>query len=74
MILLRNKTFAVDNREDVPDDIMKKVEESGVIQQDHNGDWRIINKRKKKFWDAHYKDKASAKGALAGYHMHKHGG
>ena len=71
MILLRRKEFSTDNRETVPDDITSKVEKSGVIQQDREGRWRIINKDKKKFWTAKYKSKESAEAGLRGYFASK---
>ena len=71
MILLRRKEFSIDNRETVPEDIMSKVEKSGVIQQDREGRWRIINKDKKKFWTAKYKSKESAEAGLRGYFASK---
>lgn len=74
MILLRSKEFSAkkDNREDVPEDIMAKVEKTGVVQQDREGRWRIINKRKKKFWSSHYTSKESALAGLRGYFHNKH--
>ena len=62
----------VDNREDVPEDIMEKVERTGVIQQDREGKWRIINKKKKKFWDVHFDSKESAQRGLRGFFHAKH--
>lgn len=76
MILLRDRTFAAkkDDRESVPEDIMRKVEETGVIQQDREGRWGIINKRKKVWWTSRYQTRDKALSALRGYQAHKHGG
>ncbi len=74
------KEYSKQDREVVPDDIVKKVKEGdGVIQKDHNGDWRIISMKTKtnksgkpEFWDARYDSKASASKALGGYFANKH--
>lgn len=47
MIVLRNKSFA--EREKVPDDIMEKVERTGVIQQDREEDGVLLIKRNANF-------------------------
>ncbi len=70
MIVLRNKSFA--EREKVPDDIMEKVERTGVIQQDREGRWRIINKKKREFWSQVYPSKERSKAALAAFHANRH--
>lgn len=69
------KSYSKQDREIVPDDIVKKVKEGdGVIQKDHNGDWRIVSMKTNPptFWDAHYDSKASASKALGGYFANKH--
>lgn len=71
MIILRNKIFS-DDREKVPDDIMEKVERTGVVQQDREGKWRIVNKRKKVFWKQVYSSKENGLQALKAYHSSKH--
>lgn len=72
MASYRIKRFSKDIREDVPSDIMAKVNSGdGVVQQDHNGDWRIINKRKGKFWSQKYTSRNNAEKSLAAYHANK---
>jgi len=74
------KQFSKQDREVVPDDIVKKVKEGdGVIQKDHNGNWRIISMKTKtnksgkpEFWDAKYDSKEAASKALGGYFANKH--
>ena len=61
-----------DNREKVPDDILEKANRDGVVQQDRNGVWRIVNRKKKVFWDAHYTSKEAAERGLRGYFHNKH--
>lgn len=68
------KSYSKQDREVVPADIVKKVKEGdGVIQKDHNGDWRIVSMKTNPptFWDAHYDSKSSAKKALGGYFANK---
>lgn len=65
-----DKEFS-DNREDVPEDILEKAKKEGVVQKDHNGDWRIVAIKKKKFWSPIYSSEEKAKSALAGYHASK---
>ena len=73
MIILRNKEFAKkDDREDVPSDIMEKAWKTGVVQQDREGRWRIINRQKKKYWRQKYSSKEKGLAALAAYHSNKH--
>lgn len=73
MIILRNKEFAKkDDREDVPSDIMEKAWKTGVVQQDREGRWRIINRQKKKFWNAIYTSREKAEAGLRGYYSNKH--
>ena len=69
------KSYSKQDREVVPADIVKKVKEGdGVIQKDHNGDWRIVSMKTNPptFWDAHYDSKSSASKALGGYFANKH--
>lgn len=69
------KKFSKQDREVVPADIVKKVKDGGgVIQKDHNGDWRIISMKTNPptFWNAHYDSKALASKALGGYFANKH--
>ena len=73
------KEYSKQDREVVPADIVKKVKDGGgVIQKDHNGDWRIISMKTKtnksgkpEFWDAKYDSKESAQKALGGYFANK---
>lgn len=68
------KQFSKQDREVVPADIVKKVKDGGgVIQKDHNGDWRIVSMKTNPptFWDAHYDSKALASKALGGYFANK---
>jgi translation elongation factor EF-Tu-like GTPase len=68
------KQFSKQDREVVPDDIVEKVKNGGgVIQKDHNGDWRIVSMKTNPptFWDAHYDSKALASKALGGYFANK---
>ena len=68
------RKFSKQDREVVPADIVKKVKEGdGVIQKDHNGDWRIVSMKTNPptFWDAHYDSKALASKALGGYFANK---
>jgi hypothetical protein len=61
------RKFSKQDREVVPADIVKKVKDGGgVIQKDHNGDWRIVSMKTNPptFWDAHYDSKALASKAL----------
>lgn len=58
-------------REKVPQTILEKAKKEGVIQKDHNGDWRIISLRKGEYWDAHYKSKESASKSLRAYQASK---
>lgn len=78
-IKLGFKKFSKQTREVVPEDIVKKVKNGGgVIQKDHNGDWRIISMKTKtnksgkpEFWDARYDSKEAASKALGGYFANK---
>lgn len=63
----------VKRREKVPESILKKSMENGVIQKDENGVWRIINRQKGVYWNAHYKTKEDAQAALKAYQANKHG-
>ena len=73
------KEYSKQDREVVPADIVKKVKDGGgVIQKDHNGDWRIISMKSKtnksgkpEFWDAKYDSKEEASKALGGYFANK---
>lgn len=68
MIALRKR----DNREKVPEDILEKAKTGGVVQQDREGQWRIINRKKGVYWNSVYKDKTSAESALRAYWANKH--
>ena len=63
----------VKRREKVPDSILKKSMEDGVIQKDENGVWRIINRQKGVYWNSHYKTKEDAQAGLKAYQANKHG-
>lgn len=74
------KQFSKQDREVVPADIVKKVKDGGgVIQKDHNGDWRIISMKTKtnksgkpEFWNnAKFKTKAQAEDCLQAYWVNK---
>lgn len=73
------KEYSKQDREVVPADIVKKVKDGGgVIQKDHNGDWRIISMKTKtnksgmpEFWSGHYSSKEEASKALSGYFVNK---
>ena len=74
------KEYSKQNREIVPADIVKKVKDGGgVIQKDHNGDWRIISMKTKtnksgmpEFWNnAKFKTKAEAEDCLQAYWVNK---
>lgn len=65
-----SKEFS-DNREDVPEDILEKAKKEGVVQKDHNGDWRIVAIKKKKFWVSKYPTKAKAEASLRAYFANK---
>ena len=62
------------NREVVPADIAKKGREEGVVQQDKDGNWRIISYRTNPptFWTTHYETKEKAEAALRAYQANKH--
>ena len=62
----------VKRREKVPDSILKKSMEDGVIQKDENGVWRIINRQKAAYWNAHYKTKEDALKSLRAYQANRH--
>lgn len=75
------RKFSKQDREVVPDDIVEKVKDGGgVIQKDHNGDWRIISMKTKtnksgkaEFWPSRFKTKESALDQLQAYQKSKHG-
>ena len=64
-------------REVVPPDIAEEGKNSGVIQKDKDGNWRIISYKKAnksgkpEFWDAHYETKEDAEKALSAYHANR---
>ena len=70
----RKKRKVFSEREIVPRDIAQKARKEGVVQQDRNGDWRIISFKQNppEFWDAHYDSKEDAEKALGAYHAQKH--
>jgi uncharacterized protein YcfJ len=70
MIILRERFY----REKVPNNIAMKARKEGVVQQDSNGDWRIISFKQNppEYWDAHYDSKEDAEKALSAYHAQKH--
>ena len=59
-------------REEVPKKIAKKAEKSGVVQQDSEGHWRIINMHgpggKPIYWKPKYKSREAAENVLKSYH------
>lgn len=59
-------------REKVSKENLKKAKESGVIQKDPNGNWRIISMKSGEYWDPKYTSKENAESALAAYHANKH--
>lgn len=59
------------SQEKCPEDILEKAKEDGVIQKDHEGNWRIVSLKKGTLWNSHYKTKESAMKSLAAYHIHK---
>ena len=61
-----------DNREKVPDDILEKAKKDGVVQQDREGRWRIINRKKGVYWSSVFKSKESGQAALRAYWSNKH--
>ena len=73
------KSYSKQDREIVPADIVKRVKDGdGVIQKDHNGDWRIISMKTKtnksgkaEFWSGHYSSKKDASAALGNYWKNK---
>lgn len=73
------KEYSKQDREIVPADIVKKVKDGGgVIQKDHNGDWRIISMKTKtnksgkpEYWSSRYSSKEEASKALGGYFVNK---
>ena len=77
---MREVNFSKTSREVVPGDIVKKVKDGGgVIQKDHNGDWRIISmktktnkSRKPEFWPQKGSTKAEMKKILQAYQSNQH--
>ena len=77
---MREVNFSKTSREVVPGDIVKKVKDGGgVIQKDHNGDWRIISmktktnkSRKPEFWPQKGSTKAEMKKILQAYQSNRH--
>ena len=58
------------SRERVPKKILKKVEKSGVIQKDGDGNWRIINMHNPGgpvYWRAKYASKEKAQNSLRAF-------
>jgi hypothetical protein len=73
MIILRDKTFSTkETREKVPKDILEKADRDGVVQQDREGRWRIINRKKGVYWNQIYSSKERGQAALAAYHANRH--
>lgn len=66
MIIIRNKTFT--QQEKAP---QWMLDEEGVIHQDTDGSWRIVNRKKGTLWNARYKSKESAQAGLRGYFANK---
>jgi hypothetical protein len=74
------KEYSKQDREVVPADIVKKVKDGGgVIQKDHNGDWRIISMKTKtnksgrpEFWPQKSKDREDMVKILQSYHSNRH--
>lgn len=81
MIILREKTYVwssktykpkgPDNREDVPESILEEAKESGVVQKDSEGKWRIISLQAKKYWTPKYQSKEKAEAALRAYQANR---
>ena len=77
---MREVNFSKTSREVVPGDIVKKVKDGGgVIQKDHNGDWRIISMKTKtnksgkpEFWPQKGSTKAEMKKILQAYQSNQH--
>ena len=77
---MREVNFSKTSREVVPGDIVKKVKDGGgVIQKDHNGDWRIISMKiktnksgKPEFWPQKGSTKAEMKKILQAYQSNQH--
>ena len=77
---MREVNFSKTSREVVPGDIVKKVKDGGgVIQKDHNGDWRIISMKTKtnksgkpEFWPQKGSTKAEMKKILQAYQSNRH--
>ena len=58
-------------RQEVPKKIVRKAKKSGVIQQDSEGNWRIINMNSPQgpvYWKPKYKSKEACERVLASYH------
>lgn len=76
----KQKNYSKQDREVVPDDIVEKVKNGGgVIQKDHNGDWRIISMKTKtnksgkpEFWPQKSKNREDMVKILQSYHSNKH--
>ena len=70
-MIIKRKLYS--SREKVPSDIAKKGRESGVVQKDRSGEWRIISYKTNppEFWNAHYDSKKDAEDALSAYHANK---
>lgn len=45
--------------------------ESGCVEKDKNGKWRVISNKTGKYWPQEYKSEESAKNALSAYHASK---
>lgn len=60
------------DREKVPEKILKKAKEDGVIQKDSDGNWRIISMKSGEYWNAKYSSREKAESALSAYHANKH--
>lgn len=70
-----SETQVIAGREIVPKKIAKKAEKKGVVQQDSEGNWRVINMHgpngQAVYWKPKYKSKESASKALQSYSMGK---
>ena len=77
---MREVNFSKTSREVVPGDIVKKVKDGGgVIQKDHNGNWRIISMKTKtnksgkpEFWPQKGSTKTEMKKILQAYQSNRH--
>lgn len=62
------------DRERVPAEIVKKVENGDGVIQKYNGAWRIVSMKTNPptFWDSKYPSKEAAEGGLKAWHANRH--